>query len=82
MTKSKMYKYKYTQCTSIYIKGLFFLEFELEGIDFGSHLCIQIAKIWSATAIVYVTRQRMLLSTKMEFLDYSLLSKIKRFWVS
>ena len=33
------------QCTSIYIKGLFFLEFGLEGIDSGSHLCIQIETI-------------------------------------
>ena len=31
-----MYKYKYTQCTSIYAKGLFFLKFELEGIDCGA----------------------------------------------
>ena len=43
MTKSKVYKY--TQCTSMYIKGLFFLEFELEGIDCGSHLCIQIETV-------------------------------------
>ena len=40
-----MYKNKYTQCTSIYIKGLFSHEFELEGIDGGSHLCIQIETV-------------------------------------
>ena len=45
MTKSKMYKYKYAKCTSIYIKGLFFLEFQLEDVDCGSHLCIEIETV-------------------------------------
>ena len=36
MTKSKMYKYKYTQCTSIYIKDYFSLNLNLKTLILGA----------------------------------------------